>query len=145
MSLDESWTPEEAWEADVRAALGGLPTVEPPAEFLATATDHRPLHAGRTLVGAVAALLIGFAVAVATDLAGPGSVVLDPANITAALGTEGEPDSRTGPAATDAGASASADGAGTAGGQSGDSILDRVNAVVDAVNAQLGFPSPPGP
>ena len=49
--------PEEPWEADVGALLGALPPVDPPEGFIASALDHRPLYAGRIVVG----LLGGFA------------------------------------------------------------------------------------
>lgn len=42
---------EEPWEADISRLLGGLPPVEPPQGFLPAAVDHRPLFAGRTIVG----------------------------------------------------------------------------------------------
>ena len=69
--------PEESWEADVAAALSGLPPVDPPTGFIEAALDHRPLHSGRALaiLGAlaVAVLTIGFA----TDGAGSVSVPVE--------------------------------------------------------------------
>lgn len=50
-------TVEEPWEAEIGALLGGLPAVDPPDGFIDAAIDHRPLHAGRVLVGLVAATL----------------------------------------------------------------------------------------
>lgn len=48
---------EEPWEAEIGTLLGGLPAVDPPDGFIDAAIDHRPLHAGRVLVGLVAATL----------------------------------------------------------------------------------------
>ena len=55
----ESGFDEEPWEAEIAGLLGGLEAVEPPPGFLASAVDHRPLFAGRTMVG------LGLAAAVA--------------------------------------------------------------------------------
>jgi len=40
---------EEPWEAELSARLAQLPPVDPPAGFIDTAIDHRPLYAGRIL------------------------------------------------------------------------------------------------
>lgn len=53
---------EEPWEAEIAGLLGQLPSVEPPPGFMAKAVDHRPMFAGRTIVGfglVAAALVIG--------------------------------------------------------------------------------------
>ena len=42
---------EEPWEAEIAGLLGELPTIEPPPGFIASAIDHRPMFAGRTLLG----------------------------------------------------------------------------------------------
>lgn len=42
---------EEPWEAEIAGLLSGLPTIEPPPGFIASAVDHRPMFAGRTLLG----------------------------------------------------------------------------------------------
>lgn len=50
MSTDE-FLAEEAWESEVTDLLAGLPFVDPPPGLIDDALNHRPLHAGRTLVG----------------------------------------------------------------------------------------------
>lgn len=42
---------EEPWEAEIAGLLGRLPTIEPPPGFITSAVDHRPMFAGRTLLG----------------------------------------------------------------------------------------------
>lgn len=60
---------EEAWEAEIGDLLGGLPAIDPPSGFMARAIDHRPLYAGRTLVGLVAASVLAATVVVLTGAA----------------------------------------------------------------------------
>jgi hypothetical protein len=60
--VSEAWFDEEPWEADVAALLSGLPTVEPPQGFIASAVDHRPMFAGR-LTGALLCASAAFLVA----------------------------------------------------------------------------------
>lgn len=66
--------PEEGWEAEVSALLAGLPTVEPPDGFIATALDHPPLHAGRTLVTLAGLALAAVAAVVALGIGSTGGV-----------------------------------------------------------------------
>lgn len=73
---------EEDWEAGISNMLGALPLVEPPPGLVQNAIDHRPLHAGRTLLlwGCVAtfalASWIGFDVATRTDVVPPVSALV---------------------------------------------------------------------
>ncbi|MEM8923267.1 MAG: hypothetical protein AAGD35_07165 [Actinomycetota bacterium] len=67
--------PEEPWEAEVSAALSALPSIEPPAGFMARATDHRPLHAGRSLAFLAATAAVGIGLSLAVEA---GSVADDP-------------------------------------------------------------------
>jgi len=53
--------PDEPWEAEIANMLGGLRTVEPPPGFIDQAIDHRPLFAGRALLGLAAAAALVFA------------------------------------------------------------------------------------
>lgn len=64
---------EEAWELEIAALLSGLEPVDPPTGAIASAIDHRPLFAGRSLLGAAAAALVlgaglGFSGRLATDV-----------------------------------------------------------------------------
>jgi len=52
--------PEEPWESDISEILAGLPDVEPPDGFISVAIDHRPLFAGRVLVGLAGAVVVVF-------------------------------------------------------------------------------------
>lgn len=62
---------EAAWEHEIAALLGGLDLVEPPPGAIAEAMDHRPLFAGRTLVGAGAAMVVlGLGLALGGALSG---------------------------------------------------------------------------
>lgn len=61
---------EEPWEREIGALLGRLPPVDPPAGFIDSALDHRPLHAGRILVGLLALSVVALLASVATDAAG---------------------------------------------------------------------------
>ena len=49
---------EAAWEHEIAALLGGLDLVDPPPGAIDRAMDHRPMFAGRTLVGAGAVLVV---------------------------------------------------------------------------------------
>jgi hypothetical protein len=60
---------DELWEAEVGALLGALPEVDPPDGFIAAALDHRPLWAGRTLMGLAAAVVVATVAGLAV---GPG-------------------------------------------------------------------------
>jgi hypothetical protein len=46
--------PDEPWEQDVADRLRALPDVPAPVGFLSGAVDHRPIHAGRSLLLLVA-------------------------------------------------------------------------------------------
>ncbi|MGI9595759.1 MAG: hypothetical protein ACR2QK_06350 [Acidimicrobiales bacterium] len=61
---------EEQWEADIGALLGRMPAVDPPPGFIASAIDHRPLYAGRILVGLLGVTLLALLGVVVTDAAG---------------------------------------------------------------------------
>ncbi len=67
--------PEEDWESDISALLGGLPNVAPPDGFITEALDHRPLHAGRLVAGLGAAVFVAFGVAIGLGGFGQSSVV----------------------------------------------------------------------
>ncbi len=60
----DTLVPEEAWELEIAALLGGLDAVEPPEGAIARALDHRPLFAGRTAVLAGAAAVVAVVAAV---------------------------------------------------------------------------------
>ncbi|MGH1490840.1 MAG: hypothetical protein ACRBK7_15860 [Acidimicrobiales bacterium] len=68
---------EEPWESEIGSMLGSLPTVEPPAGFIDSALDHRPLHAGRIVLGLLALSMLAFSLAVATDAAGRSRITPD--------------------------------------------------------------------
>ncbi len=64
---------EEDWELEISALLAGLSPVDPPPGAIASAIDHRPLFAGRSLVGVAAAAValgvgLGVTGALATDV-----------------------------------------------------------------------------
>ncbi len=52
--------PDEPWEAEISQMLSGLASVEPPPGFIEQAIDHRPLFAGRSLVGLLAGAALVF-------------------------------------------------------------------------------------
>jgi len=66
---------EEPWEAEIGALLGALPPVDPPDGFLAAALNHRPLYAGRTMAGLLAATAAAVVLALGVGVSNP-SVVL---------------------------------------------------------------------
>lgn len=68
---------EEPWEHQIGSMLGAMPMVDPPAGFIDSAIDHRPLHAGRTILALLALSLLAFSVSVATDAAGRSRVTPD--------------------------------------------------------------------
>lgn len=53
--------PDEPWEVQISELLGRLSMVEPPSGFIEQAIDHRPLFAGRSLVGLTVAAAVLFA------------------------------------------------------------------------------------
>lgn len=57
---DDGVFPDEPWEAEISQMLSGLASVEPPPGFINQAIDHRPLFAGRSLVGLLAAAAVVF-------------------------------------------------------------------------------------
>ncbi len=67
---------EEPWEAEIGSLLAALPMVDPPAGFIESALDHRPLHAGRILTGLVAASLAAVVAVVATGAVGRSEVAI---------------------------------------------------------------------
>ncbi len=72
---DQSMVPEEPWEAEIAAVLGNLPTIDPPAGFIAGALDHRPLFAGRLLVGLALGVVVAFGASLAVGAFGRPLVV----------------------------------------------------------------------
>jgi hypothetical protein len=48
---------DEPWESEIADLLGGLPVLDPPEGFVDRALRHRPLHAGRSLLGLAVASL----------------------------------------------------------------------------------------
>jgi hypothetical protein len=125
---------EEPWEGEVSAALGALPAVEPPEGFMVAALDHRPLHAGRVMVGLVATVVVLFAATMVGGIT-VRSLGVDASAVTATVtATEVRP--------SDDGA---VPGTGSEGGaEEGEelrSVWDRAQVVVDAVTRQLGFPA----
>lgn len=53
--------PDEPWESEISSLLGRLEMIDPPPGFIEAAIDHRPLFAGRLLVGLMAAATVVFA------------------------------------------------------------------------------------
>ncbi len=128
--------PEEPWEAEIGALLGGLPMVEPPEGFLTAAMDHRPLRGGRTLLGLAAAVVIVGAGVVSADLVDRTVISTDLDTVAATL----EVDTVEGVVGGDSGPSSPP--AQSGGDDEVDSsIVDRLTAVADAVTRQLGFPA----
>ncbi len=128
--------PEESWEAEVGALLGGLPMVEPPEGFLAAAMDHRPLRGGRTLLGLVAAVVIVGAGVVGADLVDRTVISADLDTVAATIEVEtieGVVGGDSGPSSPPALAGADE--------EVDSSIVHRLTAVADAVTRQLGFPA----
>ncbi len=62
---------EEPWEHEIAALLADLPDVEPPAGFIEAAIDHRPLHGGRTAVGATTVCVLAVGLLGAIGIVGP--------------------------------------------------------------------------
>ncbi len=123
---------DEPWEQEVAGLLGRLPPVEPPAGFLARAVDHRPLHAGRTVVllAALAAAGLGVTVAVQPTPAPADDVVTAPAD-GAGPDADGEPPT-------------SVVGLGRQQGTPdlGSSLSTRLGEGLETVARRLGFPAP---
>ena len=65
---------EEPWEAEIGQLLGGLPSIDPPDGFIDRALDHRPLHAGRIVLGLMAVALASLVAVTATGTVGRGVV-----------------------------------------------------------------------
>ncbi len=80
---DPAMVPEESWEDEVAAALAGLPLVEPPAGFIAEAVDHRPLFAGRLLVGLTGVAMLTFGLWYVTGAFGRPGIVPELRTLTA--------------------------------------------------------------
>ena len=62
--------PDEPWEADIVDLLSGLGPVDPPSGFIEEAIDHRPLFAGRAMLGSMAAATVVFAASFAVGAFG---------------------------------------------------------------------------
>ena len=65
---------EEPWEAEIGALLGGLPPVDPPEGFIDSALRHRPLHAGRILVGLAVLSIVALVGTVGSGVVGRAEV-----------------------------------------------------------------------
>ncbi|MCP4222649.1 MAG: hypothetical protein GY773_04830 [Actinomycetia bacterium] len=128
--------PEEPWEAEIGALLGGLPMVEPPEGFLAAAMDHRPLRGGRTLVGLAAAVVIVGAAIVGADLVDRTVVKADLDTVVATLEVD-DVEGVVNAEASEPNRSAPSQ----AGDNTDSSITDKLTAVADALTRQLGFPA----
>lgn len=61
------FTQEEPWEQEIGSMLGAMPPVDPPAGFIDSALDHRPLRAGRTVVALLALSALAFSMSVAAN------------------------------------------------------------------------------
>jgi hypothetical protein len=68
---------EEPWEQEIGSMLGALPSVEPPAGFIDSAIDHRPLYAGRTVLALLALSLVAVSAAALVNPAGRTTVAPD--------------------------------------------------------------------
>lgn len=68
---------EEPWEQEIGSLLGSLPPVDPPAGFIDSALDHRPLYAGRTVLGLLALSIMAFSISVATNATSRGRITPD--------------------------------------------------------------------
>lgn len=81
--LHDDLFPDEPWEADISDLLSGLGPVEPPPGFIDQAIDHRPLFAGRSLVGLLTAAAVIFGATFALGVFGQPRLVPDLSNLTA--------------------------------------------------------------
>lgn len=81
--LPDDVFPDEPWEAEIADLLGGLGSVEPPPGFIEQAIDHRPLFAGRSLVGLLAAAAVVFGATFALGAFGQPRLVPDVSTLTA--------------------------------------------------------------
>lgn len=81
--LDDDLFPDEPWEAEISDLLRGLTPVEPPPGFIDQAIDHRPLFAGRLLVGLLAAAAAVFGVTLALGALGQPRLVPEVSTLTA--------------------------------------------------------------
>lgn len=75
--------PDEPWEAEISKMLSGLGSVEPPPGFIDQAIDHRPLFAGRALVGLLAAAAVVFGATFALGAFGQPRLVPELSTLTA--------------------------------------------------------------
>ncbi len=66
---------EERWQETLGRQLGQMPVVEPPSGFIEDAIDHRPLFAGRIMVGLLAATVAVLAIVVGTGVVERAGVV----------------------------------------------------------------------
>jgi len=81
--LHDDVFPDEPWEAEITSLLSGLSSVEPPPGFIDQAIDHRPLFAGRALVGLLAAAAVIFGATFALGAFGQPRLVPDLSTLTA--------------------------------------------------------------
>lgn len=74
--------PDEPWEADISQMLSNLGSVEPPPGFIDQAIDHRPLFAGRALVGLLGAASLVFGATLALGAFGQPRLVPELSTLT---------------------------------------------------------------
>lgn len=79
---DNGAFPDEPWEAEISQMLSGLTSVEPPPGFIDQAIDHRPLFAGRSMVGLLAAAAVVFGATFALGAFGQPRLVPDLSTLT---------------------------------------------------------------
>lgn len=81
--LHDDVFPDEPWEADIANMLSSLGPVEPPPGFIDQAIDHRPLFAGRSMVGLLAAAAVIFGATFALGAFGQPRLVPELSTLTA--------------------------------------------------------------
>lgn len=81
--LPDDMFPDEPWEAEISSLLSGLGPIEPPPGFIDRAIDHRPLFAGRSLVGLLIAAAVSFGATFALGAFGEPRLVPDLSTLTA--------------------------------------------------------------
>jgi len=80
---DDDLFPDEPWEADISSLLSGLGPIDPPPGFIDQAIDHRPLFAGRSVVGLLASAAVVFGATFALGAFGQPRLVPDLSTLTA--------------------------------------------------------------
>lgn len=85
---DDGMFADEPWEAEISQLLGGLPSVDPPPGFIDQAIDHRPLFAGRALVGMLAAAAVVFGATFALGAFGQPRLVPELSTLTSGVAVQ---------------------------------------------------------